>query len=81
MLELQSRNDQEQAWSQYDFTFVMQGWRTGNMTFEGKAADEVAQGTWGFLNPRKSLYDAIRYSRGDVFPREVHRGAARYKRR
>lgn len=44
MLELQSRNDQEQAWSWYDFTFVMQGWRTGNMTFEGKAADEVAQG-------------------------------------
>ena len=59
MLELQWRNDQEQAWSQWDMTFVMQGWRTGNMTFEGKAADEVAQGTYGFLNPRKSLYDAF----------------------
>ena len=59
MLELQSRNDQEQAWSQWDFTFVMQGWRTGNMTLEGKAAEEVAQGTYGFLNPRKSLYDAF----------------------
>ena len=59
MLELQWRNDQEQAWNQWDFTFVMQGWRTGNMTFEGKAADEVAQGTYGFLNPRKSLYDAF----------------------
>lgn len=59
MLELQSRNDQEQAWSQWDMTFVMQGWRTGNMTLEGKAAEEVAQGTYGFLNPRKSLYDAF----------------------
>ena len=59
MLELQWRNDQEQAWSQMDMTFLMQGWRTGNMTLEGKAADEVAQGTYGFLNPRKSLYDAF----------------------
>ena len=40
MLELQWRNDQEQAWSQMDMTFLMQGWRTGNMTLEGKAADE-----------------------------------------
>ena len=59
MLELQCRNDQEQTWSQYDMTFLMQGWRTGNMTLEGKAAEEVAQGTYGFLNPRKSLYDAF----------------------
>lgn len=59
MLELQWRNDQEQTWSQMDMTFLMQGWRTGNMTLEGKAADEVAQGTYGFLNPRKSLYDAF----------------------
>lgn len=55
MLELQWRNDQEQTWSQMDMTFLMQGWRTGNMTLKGKAADEVAQGTYGFLNPRKSL--------------------------
>ena len=59
MLELQLRNDQEQTWSQMDMTFLMQGWRTGNMTLEGKAAEEVAQGTYGFLNPRKSLYDAF----------------------
>lgn len=59
MLELQWRNDQEQTWSQMDMTFLMQGWRTGNMTLEGKAADEVALGTYGFLNPRKSLYDAF----------------------
>ena len=59
MLELQCRNDQEQTWSQYDMTFLMQGWRTGNMTLEGKAAEEVAKGTYGFLNPRKSLYDAF----------------------
>lgn len=59
MLELQWRNDQEQAWSQMDMNFLMQGWRTGNMKLEGQAAKEVAQGTYGFLNPRKSLYDAF----------------------
>lgn len=65
MLELQWRNDQEQAWSQFDMTFLMQGWRTGNMTLEGKAADEVAQGTYGFLNPRKSLYEAFVKAEGE----------------
>ena len=65
MLELQWRNDQEQAWSQFDMTFLMQGWRTGNMTLEGKAANEVAQGTYGFLNPRKSLYEAFVKAEGE----------------
>ena len=65
MLELQWRNDQEQTWSQFDMTFLMQGWRTGNMTLEGKAADEVAQGTYGFLNPRKSLYEAFVKAEGE----------------
>ena len=65
MLELQWRNDQEQAWSQMDMTFLMQGWRTGNMTLEGKAANEVAQGTYGFLNPRKSLYEAFVKAEGE----------------
>ena len=65
MLELQWRNDQEQAWSQFDMTFLMQGWRTGNMTLEGKAAEEVAQGTYGFLNPRKSLYEAFVKAEGE----------------
>ena len=65
MLELQWRNDQEQTWSQFDMTFLMQGWRTGNMTLEGKAAEEVAQGTYGFLNPRKSLYEAFVKAEGE----------------
>ena len=65
MLELQWRNDQEQAWNQFDMTFLMQGWRTGNMTLEGKAANEVAQGTYGFLNPRKSLYEAFVKAEGE----------------
>lgn len=65
MLELQWRNDPEQAWSQFDMTFLMQGWRTGNMTLEGKAANEVAQGTYGFLNPRKSLYEAFVKAEGE----------------
>lgn len=65
MLELQWRNDQEQTWSQADMTFLMQGWRTGYMTLEGKAAEEVAQGTYGFLNPRKSLYEAFVKAEGE----------------
>ena len=65
MLELQWRNDQDQAWTQMDMTFLVQGWRTANMTLEGKAADEVAQGTYGFLNPRKSLYEAFVIAEGE----------------
>lgn len=59
MLELQWRNDQEQTWSQFDMTFLMQGWRTAYFSMSGTAANEIAQGTYGFLNPRKSLYDAL----------------------
>lgn len=59
MLELQWRNDQEQAWNQFDMTFLMQGWRTAYFNMSGTAASEIAQGTYGFLNPRKSLYDAF----------------------
>ena len=37
ILEIQKRNDAEQAWAQYTMTFVMQGWRTGQMTLTGQA--------------------------------------------
>ena len=64
MLELQWRNDQEQTWSQMDMTFLMQGWRTAYFNMSGTAAKEIAQGTYGFLNPRKSLYDAFVQAEG-----------------
>lgn len=64
MLELQWRNDQEQTWSQFDMTFLMQGWRTAYFNMSGTAANEIAQGTYGFLNPRKSLYDAFVQAEG-----------------
>lgn len=58
MLEVQKRNDPEQTWSQLTMTFLMVGWRTGMMNL-GKLNDEIAAGTYGFLNPRKDVYDAF----------------------
>lgn len=59
MLEVQKRNDAEQAWTQMTMTFIMQGWRTDKLTLTGEALATIATGTYGFMNPRKSLYDAF----------------------
>ena len=59
MFELQKRNDTEQLWSQMDMVFIMQGWRTSVISYSGQAANVLAQGMYGFSNPRKSLYDAF----------------------
>lgn len=59
MLEVQKRNDPEQAWTVYAFNHIMVGWRTDRMTLTGAAKEEIATGTYGFCNPRKSLYDAF----------------------
>jgi hypothetical protein len=59
LFELQKRNDTEQLWSQMDMVFIMQGWRTSVLNYSGQAANELAQGMYGFMNPRKSLYDAF----------------------
>ena len=59
VFELQRRNDTEQLWSQFDMTFIMQGWRTDKLNYGGQALNTVAQGMYGFSNPRKSLYDAF----------------------
>lgn len=59
MLELQKRNDSEQQWNQMDMLFLMQGWRSSVLNYSGLAASIIAQGTYGFMNPRKSLYDAF----------------------
>jgi hypothetical protein len=59
LFELQKRNDAEQMWNQLDMLFLMQGWRTSVLMYSGQAAQELATGTYGFFNPRKSLYDAF----------------------
>ena len=65
ILEIQKRNDAEQAWNQMTMTFIMQGWRTDRMTLTGQASAEIATGTYGFFNPRKSLYDAFVAAEGE----------------
>lgn len=59
IFELQVRNDQEQAWNQWSMFYIMIGWRTDKLTLTGNAAATIASGTYGFMNPRKSLYDAF----------------------
>lgn len=59
MLEVQKRNDAEQAWTQYTMTYIMQGWRTSLHNISGEASTVLANGTYGFLNPTKKLYDAF----------------------
>ena len=59
VFELQKRYDTEQMWNQMDMVYIMQGWRSDKLKYKGTAADVLATGTYGFLNPRKSLYDAF----------------------
>lgn len=64
MLEVQKRNDPEQTWSQFTMTYLMLGWRTGMMKL-GTLDAVIAQGTYGFLNPRKAAYDAFVATEGE----------------
>ena len=59
LFELQKRNDPEQLWNTFDFIYIMQGWRTSALAYGAPAIMELALGTYGFINPRKSLYDAF----------------------
>ena len=59
IFELQVRNDAEQMWNQMSFYGIMQGWRFGSLTVTPEAAQVFGLGTYGFLNPRKDLYDAF----------------------
>ena len=59
LFELQKRNDAEQMWNQFDMNFLMQGWRSDKLKYAGEALQVLATGTYGFCNPRKSLYDAF----------------------
>lgn len=62
MLEVQKRNDPEQAWTQMTMVYIMTGWRTSLINLGN--LDQIASGTYGFLNPRKDLYDAFLATEG-----------------
>mgnify|MGYP002673139081 CR=1 FL=1 len=64
MFECQMRNDPEKAWGQNSMLHIMQGWRYSNLTYTGTAAGEMATGTYGFMNPRKDLYEAFVQAEG-----------------
>lgn len=57
MLEVQKRNDPEQAWAQMTMVFIMNGWRSSLLNIG--SMDQIASGTYGFMNPTKALYDAF----------------------
>ena len=59
VFELQKRNDPEQLWNTFDMVYIMQGWRTSVLNYDGEALATLALGNYGFSNPRKSLYDAF----------------------
>ena len=59
LFELQKRNDPEQIWNTFDMIYIMQGWRTSVLSYSGQALSTLALGNYGFLNPRKSLYEAF----------------------
>lgn len=59
MLECQLRNDPEKIWSFYSQLYCMQGWRSSQMTYSQEVQSYIASGTYGFMNPRKDLYDAF----------------------
>ncbi|KXB40066.1 SusD family protein [Bacteroidales bacterium KA00344] len=60
MIEVQRRKDTENG-TNYYFTwyYTMLGWRTDKHQPTNPGFYKFAQGTWGFCNPRKSLYDAF----------------------
>lgn len=63
MLEIQKRNDSEQmSWAHFEnntMFYLMYGWRSDCLEMTGDIAGIIENGTWGFFNPRKSLYDAF----------------------
>ena len=59
LFELQKRNDPEQVWNTFDMMYIMQGWRTSVLNYGPTALMKLAVGNYGFLNPRKSLYEAF----------------------
>ena len=65
IFELQMRDDPEQAWGQMSMFNIMIGWRTDKLSISGDALATIGQGTYGFMNPRKSLYNAFVAEEGE----------------
>lgn len=62
MIELQMRNDPEQAWAQGNYSNsveIMTGWRSYQLDFTSEASSIFAMGCYGFFSPRQSLYQAF----------------------
>lgn len=63
MLEIQKRDDPEQmSWAHFEnntMFYLMYGWRSDQLEMTGGIEQVIENGTWGFFNPRKSLYDAF----------------------
>lgn len=61
MIEIQMRNDPEQAWAQNWSVNaeVMTAWRSAQLSFTTEASDIFSMGGYGFFAPRKSLYQAF----------------------
>lgn len=59
MLEVQMRNDPEKIWNVFTMTHIMQGWRTDKLKYSTDIKTSIASGTYGFVNPRKELYNAF----------------------
>lgn len=57
MIEVQHRNDPEHTWDKMSMEYLMMGWRTALLNMG--SLNEISSGTYGFMNPRKSLYDAF----------------------
>lgn len=56
MLECQMRNDADQAWNQLVDIYCAIGWRSSAFDYRNEA---IATGSWGFMTPQKSLYNAF----------------------
>ena len=54
-----NNNCESQIWNTFDMIYIMQGWRTSVLSYSGQALSTLALGNYGFLNPRKSLYEAF----------------------
>ncbi len=59
IFELQMLDDTEQAWSNYLQFNCNLAWRTDKLDMSTEMQNTYAMGTYGFMNPRESLYEAF----------------------
>lgn len=61
IFELNRVKNAEQAWNEFSQLGIMLGWRASMLSYMPgtEAGNLIAQGSYGFMNPQKSLYDAF----------------------